>query len=155
MSTTETTDTVPAPESAEETAGDVAGTEGTETNTEPQSGNEGKASREAARYRTERNDARAELADANARIERMQRAEAERIAGNHLSDSSDLFALGGRDLADLLNDEGDVDAEAVDALAREIIKTRPGLRKYSAVDRTIGLSGPVHSAPTWDALFKR
>ncbi|GAB7068864.1 hypothetical protein JCM12141A_31530 [Mycolicibacterium hodleri] len=47
---------------------------------EPQKGNR------EARYRTERNAAREELAAANARLERMQRSEVERLASEHLFD---------------------------------------------------------------------
>lgn len=61
-----------------------------------------KGNREA-RYRTERNTAREELATANARVERMQRADVERLASEHLSMPSDLFSLSGNELADYLN----------------------------------------------------
>jgi hypothetical protein len=53
------------------------------------------ASREA-RYRTERNAAQAKLAAATARVQQLQRAEVERLAGAKLAAAGDLFHVGAR-----------------------------------------------------------
>lgn len=127
----------------------------TNETTEPQ-GDGGKASREAARYRTERNEARAALEAANERIAALQSADAQRIASGLLSDPADLFTLGGTELADLLDEEGNVSTDAVTALAESITKSRPGLRKPSkAVDPSQGRSAEVSSEVSWGGLFKQ
>ncbi|BBZ27869.1 hypothetical protein MMAD_21640 [Mycolicibacterium madagascariense] len=95
-----------------------------------------------ARYRTERNAARDELAAATARIERMQRAEVERFAAEAgLSMGADLF-INGNGVADYLTDQGDVDAERVAADVAAVLAERPGLRRNApAIDPSMGLGG--------------
>lgn len=113
----------------------------------------GKASREAARYRTERNQLRDELTQANERIERYQRAEVERLA-SELAEPSDVFALSGKAVSDFLGESGDIDPEAVSAAIADIVATRPGLRRIQrATDPTQALGGPHKNAPTWGGLF--
>jgi hypothetical protein len=110
-----------------------------------------------AQYRVQRNEARQELATANARIERMQRAEVERLASEHLSMPGDLFSLSGNELADYLTDEGDVDAEKVAADAAAVLAERPGLRRNApAFDPSQGYGGrtQVKAQPSWGALLK-
>ena len=105
---------------------------------EPQKGNK------EARYRVERNQAREELATANARIERMQRAEVERLASDALSHPADLFSLSGNELADYLTDDGDVDAEKVTTDVAAILAERPGLQRSKfppGFDPSQGLGG--------------
>ncbi len=94
-------------------------------------GNTGEAhqSNKEARYRVERNEARAERDALAQRVERMQRAEVERLAADALSHPADLFSLSGNGLADYLTDDGDVDANKVAADVAEILAERPGLRK--------------------------
>jgi len=87
-----------------------------------------KANKEA-RYRVERNEARAERDALAQRIERMQLAEVERLAADGLSHPADLFSLSGNDVADYLNDGGDVDADKVAADVAAILAERPGLKK--------------------------
>uniref|UniRef100_A0AB39U288 Scaffolding protein n=1 Tax=Mycolicibacterium phage Alyssa1 TaxID=3240801 RepID=A0AB39U288_9CAUD len=95
------------------------------------------------RYRIERDSAREELATAAARIERMQRAEVERLAGEHLAMPGDLFSLSGNELADYLTDDGDVDAEKVAADVAVVLAERPGLKKglVRGYDPSQGLGG--------------
>uniref|UniRef100_A0AB39U2D5 Scaffolding protein n=1 Tax=Mycolicibacterium phage JSForest1 TaxID=3240806 RepID=A0AB39U2D5_9CAUD len=82
------------------------------------------------RYRTERDAAREELSTAQARIERMQRAEVERLAADAgLAMGGDLF-INGNAVADYLTEDGDVDAE----------KGSPGRAAWSAKERTRGRS---------------
>ncbi|SRX93241.1 hypothetical protein MSP7336_01477 [Mycobacterium shimoidei] len=83
------------------------------------------------RFRKERNEAREALAAAEERIQRMQRAEVERLASDGLSHPADLFSLSGNELADYLTEDGDVDPEKVAADVAAILAERPGLRKQT------------------------
>ncbi len=65
----------------------------------------GAAAREAAKYRRQLRETQTSLDAATARVEAMQRAEVERIAGADLATPGDLW-LTGPDLADLLDDVG-------------------------------------------------
>lgn len=130
--------TTNAPEAVSEAAGAENGKPG-----------QGKANAEAAKYRTQRNELRAELEAAQERIAKLQRAEAERLASEVLAEPSDLFTLGGKELADLLDEHGDLNAEAIAATAKAIVEARPGLanRRGLAVDKTppgrpVGPAGP-------------
>jgi hypothetical protein len=110
-----------------------------------------------ARYRVERNQAREALAAAEERIQRMQRADVERLAADGLSHPADLFSMSGNDLADYLTESGDVDAERVAADVAAVLVERPGLRKRApAFDPTQGLGGNAagKSTPTWSAMFE-
>ncbi|WP_336879785.1 hypothetical protein [Rhodococcus globerulus] len=110
-----------------------------------------------ARYRTERNAAREELTTAQARIERMQRVEVERIAGEHLSMPGDLLGLTGNEVADYLDDDGNVDSAKVAADVAAVLTERPGLRKNApAFDPTQGTGGnkPKASSPSWRSMFQ-
>jgi hypothetical protein len=132
---------------------------GTSTPEESQNGSQGPRAglvEARDRYRAERDTAREELAAAHARIERLQRAEIERLAADDLSHPSDLFSLSGNDLADYLTESGDVDAEKVAADVAEILAERPGLRKAApAFDPSQGRGGTSRKAaePTWGALL--
>ncbi|PBA68776.1 hypothetical protein [Mycobacterium avium] len=111
-----------------------------------------------ARYRVERNEARAERDALAARVEALQLRELVRLAGEHLAQPADLLALGGVALADLLDDDGNVDSDAVAEAAAALIESRPGLArnpKVSATDPTQGLSGGHGTPkPEWTDLFK-
>ncbi|MGE2737349.1 hypothetical protein [Mycolicibacterium vaccae] len=88
----------------------------------------------------------------------MQRAEVERLASDGLSHPADLFSLSGNDVADYLNDDGDVDAEKVAADVAAIVAERPGLRKgpLRGYDPTQGHGGTPSSKrePTLADLIK-
>lgn len=95
-----------------------------------------------ARYRVERNEARDERDALAQRVERLNRAEVERLASDALSHPGDLFSLSGNELTDYLTDEGEVDAEKVAADVAAVLAERPGLRKGSpAFDPTQGFGG--------------
>lgn len=99
----------------------------------PEGGSAGEPqkSNKEARYRVERNEARAERDALAQRVERMQRAEVERLASDGLSHPADLFSLSSNDLADYLTESGDVDAEMVAADVAAVLAERPGLRKQT------------------------
>lgn len=115
-----------------------------------------KGNREA-RYRVERNEAREERDALAQRVERMQRAEVERLAAGDLSHPRDLFSLSGNELADYLTEDGEVDADKVAADVAAVLAERPGLRKPTrAFDPSQGIGGPTtpKREPTWGALLK-
>lgn len=70
------------------------------------------ANAEAARYRRKLRNAESERDGLAQRLEAMQRAEVERLAGQHLAKGQALWA-GGVQLADLLSEDGTINAEAV------------------------------------------
>lgn len=85
--------------------------------------------REAAKYRTQLRDTQTELSTVQARLTMAQTTEAARIAGEVLAAGTDVFDIGGADLAAVLDpDTGQVDRDAVLALAEEVATDRPGLR---------------------------
>ncbi|BBX04313.1 hypothetical protein BST36_17350 [Mycolicibacterium moriokaense] len=108
-----------------------------------------------ARYRRERNEARAERDALAERLSVLQRAEVERLASAGLSQPSDLFTLSGNELADYLTEDGLVDAEKVRADVEAIIAERPGLSAHQRpVDHTQGYPGGGGKAkPSWAGLF--
>jgi hypothetical protein len=88
--------------------------DGTEDDTDTTGNN-----KEAARYRHRAKAAEAENATLRTRLETMQRTEAERLAGKHLAKGQALWA-GNTALADLLDAEGNVDAQKVTERAQQV-----------------------------------
>jgi hypothetical protein len=95
-------------------------------------------SREAASYRRRLRDAEAERDGLRERLERYERAEVERIAGDAgLQVAADVWQFGAS--LDTLRDEnGGIDAEIVSGLVGEIVKDRPGLQAKPVGDVGIG-----------------
>lgn len=120
--------------------------------TQPEGGNA-----EAARYRTRLRATEGERDTLAQQVERMQRAEAERLAGERLAQPSDLFDVGGTALADLLTDDGDVDADRVTAAVQALLDARPGLHRDAKVTwPDMGAGQRETSAPTktWGAVLR-
>jgi hypothetical protein len=90
---------------------------------------EGTPATREGRYRVERNEAREQLAAATAQVERLQRAEVQRVAAAKLEHGADVFEIGRVELADLLTEDGTVDASKVEAATQALLRTRPGLGK--------------------------
>lgn len=154
------TNTTTPPTGSQIDADAVSGVSGTPGTPEAENGSQGSTEKTAnreARYRVERNSAREALATANARIERMQQAEVERIAGEHLAQGSDLLGISGNELSAYLDQEtGEIDVDRIRADARVLIEERPGLSKHTgAFDPSQGLGGstPKTSTPTWGSVF--
>ncbi|TMR41518.1 hypothetical protein [Actinomadura geliboluensis] len=84
----------------------------------------GKASREAAKYRTQLREAQARLEETGGRLAAFQRAEVVRLAGESLADGTDLFLHRGDDLSPYLSEDGTVDAEKVKTAVRELVQER-------------------------------
>jgi hypothetical protein len=147
MSDTETPTTTDGPEVEPTTE---------ETPREPQDGS-GKQMPREQRYRLELRAAEAARDALSQRVERMQRAEVERLAADGLSHPADLFSLSGNDLVDYLTEDGDVDAEKVAADVAAVLAERPGLRKNApAFDPSQGHGGRPQAKrePSWGAVFQ-
>jgi hypothetical protein len=111
---------------------------------------------EAAKYRVRAREAEIALANAQARIETLLRADIERVAGESLAMAGD-FWIHGNDVNSYLIDGSLVDAERVREDAALLIAERPGLSKNRpAIDPTQGLGGnpPKAAEPTFSDLFK-
>uniref|UniRef100_A1UJR5 Scaffolding protein n=2 Tax=unclassified Mycobacterium TaxID=2642494 RepID=A1UJR5_MYCSK len=126
---------------------------------EPDPADDGKPDREAAKYRRERNEARAEVDRLRATVETFQRAEVERLAALKLIDGRDVWAAGAK-LADLLADDGTVDIEKVSAAAQEIAATRRHWAKQAAAPASVvtGNQKPGYGddeKTTWGDVFQR
>lgn len=123
-----------------------------------ENGSEAPKGNREARYRVERNEAREALSQAEARVLALQTRELHRLAGEHLAQPEDLLTLGGVELAELLDEDGNVDPEAVADAAADLIESRPGLAKNPrvlATDISQGRSGAIGKGqPTWDDLFR-
>lgn len=83
--------------------------------------------REAAKYRTRLREVEKERDTLSERVTALQRAEIERIAGTKLEKPAGLWASG-VELADLLDENGDVDVEKVTAAA-ETAQEQLGLQQ--------------------------
>jgi hypothetical protein len=149
--TEQTTETpVDAPDSPEQ-----SDSEGLSPTPEGEGTGEAPKGNREAKYRTERNEARAALATAQARIEQLHRLDIERVAGESLSAPVD-FWLSSNSVADYVDPEtGLVDIERVREDAKLLVSERPGLSKYlPAVDPTQGTGGGTGKAtPSWGALL--
>ncbi|RIT57550.1 hypothetical protein [Mycobacteroides abscessus] len=128
------------------------------TNTTPEGNGTGEQNsapeNKEARYRRQRNEAREQLAEAESRLAQLQTTELHRLAGEILSAPEDIN-LAGKPLAAFLTHEGRVDKSAVEAAAREVAQTRPGLAKYQpGYDPSQGHGIPGTRTAGWAALLE-
>ena len=100
---------------------------GPEADDDQEEDDEHGGNREAAKYRKRLRDTEAERDRLADRLQTMQRAEAERLAGEHLTKGAALW-IGGTELADVLDDDGLVDSDKVAARAEEV-REEFGIRK--------------------------
>ena len=109
---------------------------------------EGVNNREA-KYRIRAKEAEAERDSLASRLAELQTTEVQRLAADLLAVPEDI-SLSGKGLADFLTPEGWVDREAVEAAAREVTESRPGLAKNAkATDFTQGSGGTVPVQLNW------
>lgn len=130
-------------EAAEDTATE-------DTATEPEAG----GNREAAKWRTRLREVEAERDSLRDRVTAMQRAEAERIAGRHISTASAIWAAG-VDLETLLDDEGRPDeakVKAATAQAKEFLGLATPLPS-NYVPSEGGGSYPRFDGNDWQSAF--
>jgi hypothetical protein len=108
---------------------------------------------EAAKYRRRLRDTESERDTLKARLENFQRGEVERLAAAKITDPADVWRDGAR-VADVLDDDGNIDAAKVDGLVNGLVAQHPhwvaprapqlGTRSGS------GASGPGdHRQPSW------
>ncbi len=100
----------------------------TDTTPEPTETEDPGPGREAARYRTRLREAEAREAALTERLTTYQRREVERLAGERLSTPGDMW-LTGPELADLLDDDGDVDPVRVTEAVAAVVEARPGWKR--------------------------
>lgn len=150
-----------APEDAPETPDDPAQVEAPPADDDPtEEPDDGGADpgKEAARYRRRLRDTEGERDTLSGRLERMQRREVERLATDRLAVPADVLTYGGTDLADLLDDAGDVDPARVQAAVAATLEQRPGLAR--PVPRRMpdfggGQRGePIDTGTTWAEALK-
>ena len=109
-----------------------------------------------ARYRVERNEARADRDALVERIAQLHQREIERLAAKDLSNPSDIFTLSDKSMPDFVGEDGELDPELVQQAVDEILGTRPGLRVLQRpIDPSQGAGGAAPApAPTWAGLFR-
>lgn len=116
------------------------------------------ANKEAAKYRVKLRETETKLAAAEERIMTLMKRAAESHVADKLSVPTDLWDVGKANIADLLDDNGDLDTGALDDLVGEMLSARPGLGPVRWGD--VGVSGQRgsddSSSPSWaDALRRR
>ena len=102
-----------------------------------------KPSREAAKYRRQLRESQSHAEALQVRVEAMQRADVERLAATDLQTPADLW-LTGPDLADLLDEAGDVDPEKVKTTVAAVLEQRPG---WARPDGPPAFDGGARSTP--------
>jgi hypothetical protein len=111
---------------------------------EPESGAQ---SREAANYRRRLREVEAERDGLQGRVDQLERAEVERIAGEApywMIQPGDLWTIG-VELAELRGDDGTLDAALVKAKVRDVLAERPTWRRN--IDMGTGYRGGEVSEP--------
>ncbi len=135
--------------------------EGTEPkqDTEGKQGTEdkGTGNSEAAKWRIRLRAVEAERDGLAARVAAFTRAEVERHAAPRLADPDDLFSLGKVEVADLLDDEGEVDPEKVEQAVTDLLERKPRLARNYEPDAD-GFDGGArksvsNSPPTWGSVL--
>lgn len=121
--------------------------------TEPETGN-----REAAKWRRQLRDTEAERDALAQRVEAMQRAEVERLAGttHRIAEPAALWASGVT-LPDLLGEDGHVDPDKVKTAAENAISALGLARRKPAgyVKNEGRIVEPPRSKATWDEFLNR
>ncbi|UYM05467.1 hypothetical protein [Solicola gregarius] len=143
-----TTDTSTEATEATETPQDSP--ESDEQTTEETEGRKGNP--EAARYRVERNEARAERDNLLERVTSLQGAEVARLATGpgKLHDGSDLAFSDA-----LLDEDGNVDPEKVAAAVAELVESKPHLGQAAyGGDVGLGNRGGSDTSTTWASVIR-
>ncbi len=118
-------------------------------------GDDARPGAEAARYRRRLRETETERDTLVEQLDGFRRREAERVAAGALSKPSDLW-LDGRDIGDLLDDDGQVDPDKVSAEVASVLEGRPLLaatRQRPKPDDAQGRPGP-RSSEGWAEVLK-
>lgn len=107
----------------------------------------GRGNPEAAKYRTRLRETEAQRDALAARVETFQRADVHRLAAGHLSEPGDLFDVGGTTLAELLDEDGNVDEQLVTDAITALLQSRPGLGKPQPQKHSSGFGLGHRPAP--------
>ena len=116
---------VKAPDSAVETTEPEGPVDSAEQAEASVSRRDQKLADEAAKWRVTARQTEAKLAVAEARVAELQRQEVERILATKLAMPEDMWLSGKWSVADMLNEQGQVDAERVSAAADAVLEGRP------------------------------
>ena len=115
--------------------------------TEPESGDVAAVRREAANYRRQLRAAERERDALREQVDRRDRADAERLAGQTLASGADLW-VGGVDLAQLRDeDTGALDPERVNQAVDRVLSERPHWRRSPRVSLDGGARRTPEAAP--------
>ncbi len=154
--------TTPTSESAKsEDKGKSAKSEGNSAKPEDTEGKgtegEGKPNSEAAKYRTRLRAVEAERDALTQRLARMQQVEVDRLVASRMADPEDLRVLGKIEIADLLDDEGEVDPDKVEQAVSDLLERKPRLAK-DYEPNAAGFDGGARqsvsaSLPTWGSVL--
>lgn len=103
---------------------------------------------EAARYRIERNEARAERDNLAGRLATMQRRACESAVADLLEQPADLWDIGHADVAEFFSDADELDTDVLRGIVGTMLETRPGLAKQKKFDgpRNWGQGGAIPPA---------
>jgi hypothetical protein len=153
---TDTTDTTPTPEAGSVDSRDISNIANvSEPTTDAPKADEAGPNAEAARYRTRLREAETERDTIAGRLTGYQRAEAERLAAAGLSRASDLW-LDGLDVAELLDEAGQVDADKVATAVAAVLDGRPQLAavvKRPRPDMSQGVHAPAADSG-WQGVLR-
>lgn len=148
--------------------------EGTDQDQTPPAGGDNDQDQDKPLSRQDRRDAQARERAAEleterdalaARLDARDRAEVARLAGEILAQGSDLLDLGGVSLDDLRDENGDINADEVAAMAAALVDQRPGLSVNAEIKRGHKDWGHTRTrdndmyapggtgAPSWSAAF--
>jgi len=150
-----TTDTTTDAANAQQVDADD-GTDVEATTTEDESQPDESRNAEAARWRVRLRETEVERDGLAGRVERLQTAQAFALTAGKLAQPVDLFGFG-VSLADVLGDDGEVDAARVEEATEALLAARPGLAppsKRARVDPAQGGSVQVPSGTSWSTLLK-
>ena len=150
-----------APESAVEPSGGTTEVDSATEANESVSRRDQKLADEAAKWRVTARQTETRLKVAEARVAELQRQEVERILATKLAMPEDMWLSGKWSVADMLNEQGQVDAERVSAAADAVLEGRPHwratLKPVGAPASSVTGDGeykPGPAAPTWQQLLR-
>ncbi len=118
------------------------------------------ANSEAAKWRRKLRDAETQLTTLAERMDGIQRAEIERLAGHHLQDGADLWRDSSIEPDTLLGDDGRVDVTKVADAAKGVLAQHPHWQRRSPMTEPTssvngnGRVGEGKPAPTFADAFK-
>lgn len=145
----------PTPDSGEEEQPDPEAGDASAQDDGERDDTDDNPNQEAARYRRRLRETEGERDRLGAALEQYQRLEVERIASSGpdaLAEGGDLWQ-GGADLAELVDEDGQVDPEKVRTAVAGVLSQRPHWRRPSP-DLGQGVRVPASSGPDFAGLLR-